>query len=255
MHDEHGIRDAGKIILHDIRRPDLGEEGRADGNLPVESHGHVLALRELTAVRFGEHRIKDLMHIDRGAAKRDQVERIAVFLNISQRKIAAEAGGIAIEPLGMKRFFCPSDHGGKVCIAVVKAQLLPHVLAVTGPVETEHCKLLVFRKHVLRKARGRTGALMPGEAVAVDDRVLGLGVPAVEQAPDIVLSVVYRKCFGLHRFIAFLCFRAARVCFAGLCPPFPVYHIRPLRSTPRGENSGGGGRASKKGPRAARSPL
>ena len=195
MEDEDVVGMLHVVYLLDIRGFKLGQELAAHLYLPVKADGHGLSPAKLVQLVVFHDGVREYLgHVDRGASKRDLLERAFVFGNVFQHEIAAEARRVCVDVIGVKLRFYIVRGKADIRHAVLQRKLLFHIVAMAGQVEGHDSDALIFGQHPVREFLRRAVVLMPGKAVDEQHRLFNTGAFAVIQlAADVLSAFIYLK--------------------------------------------------------------
>ena len=133
------------FVLSNIRRLQVIQELFADLDLAVKTHQRRFAFEDFVMVVFGHNAVGDrFIHFNGRTAERSFSKRISVFRYIFKEQKAPETGRISIELIGIKPFLHIINDRSQVKIAFTQKKILARIVAMTGPIESNNAKILVF---------------------------------------------------------------------------------------------------------------
>ena len=172
VNDDHAVGEVEVFMVHDVEAFQVFEEGFVHFHFSFKAYGDFFSFTKLILIVFREVAHHGLVHTYRRAAEGDFCEGVSFFYEVAEGEVAAEAGGVVINPFGFHFFPGVFRDQGKVGEAFFYSQLFPGVHAVAGPVEGDDRKAFVLGGKVFSEVEGACCFLAASEAVGDDDHVV-----------------------------------------------------------------------------------
>ena len=172
VEDEDVVGKIEIFVVADVETLEVIHESLVDLHLAVETDLDFLAFLQLGKAFVGNVIAHAFIHVDARAAQGDFFEGIALFDEVAQGNVGAEARRIVVDVLGLE--FGPGivDDQCQIGHTFRDGQFLAGVGTVAGPVKGDDGVVLVFARQVFRKMDGSSRVLVAAEAMRDDDDVV-----------------------------------------------------------------------------------
>lgn len=172
VEDEDVVGKIEIFVVADVETLEVIHESLVDLHLAVETDLDFLAFLQLGKAFVGNVIAHAFIHVDARAAQGDFFEGIALFDEVAQGNVGAEARRIVVDVLGLE--FGPGivDDQCQIGHTFRDGQFFAGVSAMAGPVKGDDGVVLVFARQVFRKMDGSGRVFVAAESVGDDDDVV-----------------------------------------------------------------------------------